>query len=187
MATAAEFSTASVNLANALAASTVDPADAVRLLLPLVNWRPEIVPGGGPLRDVIQQAQDAMARTMRCAAIAALATACASYRPISYQDAFALRQTVCAAIDAEATLAADQGDDASYAALRNLRVAVAIDLASRGASLPALVEVTTPSSMPSLTEAWTLYQDTSREPGLVASADAPHPLFLPLSFPALAS
>jgi hypothetical protein len=39
--------------------------------------------------------------------------------------------------------------------------------------------------MPSLAEAWTLYQDTPREPGLVASADPPHPLFMPTSFPAL--
>ena len=63
---------------------------------------------------------------------------------------------------------------------------MALDLAVRGAQLPLLVEVTTPVSMPSLAEAWTLYQDTTREPQLVASADPPHPLFMPLSFDALA-
>ena len=88
-------------------------------------------------------------------------------------------------LDAEATRCADQGRDASFQALRDLRAAVALDLATRGANLPALVEVTTLVSMPSLAEAWSLYQDTTREPDLVASAGAPHPLFLPLEFPAL--
>ena len=179
------FATASTQLAGAVAASTTDPADAVRLLLPLCTWAPPPVFGGGPLAAAVAKQQAAIVRNLHCAAIAALASACAGYKPISYQDAFSLRSIVCAAIDAEATLAADDGDDLTYQALRTLRVAVAVDLAVRGASLPALVEVTTLVSMPSLAEAWTLYQDTSREPELVASADAPHPLFLPLSFAAL--
>ena len=47
------------------------------------------------------------------------------------------------------------------------------------------VEIDTRAPMPSLAAAWTLYQDTPREPGLVASADPPHPLSMPLPFPAL--
>jgi hypothetical protein len=39
--------------------------------------------------------------------------------------------------------------------------------------------------MPSLAEAYTLYQDTTREPGLVASAQPANPLFLSPTFPAL--
>ena len=70
-------------------------------------------------------------------------------------------------------------------ALRDLRAAVALDLAVRGANLAALVEITTLVPMPSLAEAWTLYQDTAREPELVASANPPHPLFMPLQFAAL--
>jgi prophage DNA circulation protein len=179
------FNQASVTLANAVAAATVDPADAVRLLLPLCQWTQPPVFGGGPLAAVMTQWTTAISRNMRCAALAALAVATSNYKPISYQDAFALRSTVCAAIDAEATLAADDGDDTTYLALRDLRAAVALDLLVRGASLPSLIEVTTFVSMPSLAEAWALYGDTSREPALVASADTPHPLFLPLSFPAL--
>jgi prophage DNA circulation protein len=179
------FAAASQTLATALTNATNDPADAVRLLLPLCTWQPKPPFGSGPLAVAIAQSQAALVRNLHCAAIAGLARAAAAYRPISYEDALSLRSIVCAAIDAEATRAADAGDVLTYEALRNLRVAVAIDLAVRGASLPSLVEVQTLVSMPSLVEAWTLYQDTSREPELVASADAPHPLFLPLSFPAL--
>jgi prophage DNA circulation protein len=180
------FAAASVDLATALAGATMDPADAVRLLLPLCTFEPRPVFGSGPLAGVIANWQTAIVRNMHCAALSSLAIAASAYQPISYQDALSLRSIVCDAIDAEATAAADAGDDATYQALRDLRIAVATDLALRGANLPALVEVTTLVSMPSLAEAWDLYQDTSREPALVASADAPHPLFMPLTFPALA-
>lgn len=97
-----------------------------------------------------------------------------------------MRALVCGALDAEAIRAADSGmRDATYRALRALRAAVALDLAVRGAYLAALVEVTTIAPMPSLAAAWMLYADTTREPGLVASADPPHPMFLPTTFPAL--
>ena len=92
---------------------------------------------------------------------------------------------MCGALDAEATRAGDTGRDATYQALRALRAAVSLDLAVRGANLAWLVEVETRQPMPSLAEAWALYHDTPREPGLVASADPPHPLFLPIRFPAL--
>jgi prophage DNA circulation protein len=179
------FAAASVALATAISEATTDPADAVRLLLPLCQFEPVPVFGSGPLANTIMQWQYALASNLRVAALAALAQACAEYQPVSYQDAQSLRFTVCDAIAAEATLAADMGNDAIYHALHSLKVAVAIDLAWRGATLPMLVEVTTLVSMPSLAEAYELYQNTSREPALVASADPPHPLFLPLSFPAL--
>jgi hypothetical protein len=186
LARANAFAAAGQQLVAAALASTNDPADAIRLLLPLTGWLPPNMPGTGPLQSVAQDVQDLAASNLRCAACAALARATVLYQPVSYQDAFSLRQTVCDAIDAEATRCADAGRDASFQALRNLRAAVALDLGIRGASLPALVEVTTLVPMPSLAEAWTLYQDTTREPQLVASADPPHPLFMPLEFQALA-
>jgi prophage DNA circulation protein len=179
------FAAAGVALANALAASANDPADAIRLLLPLAGWVPPDIPGGGPLAVNARAAADAIASNLRCAACAALATATLDYGPISYQDAQAVRVAVCGALDAEATRAGDAGRDATYQALRDLRAAVALDLAVRGANLAWLVEIDTSAPMPSLAEAWTLYHDTPREPGLVASADPPHPLFMPTSFPAL--
>lgn len=179
------FAAAGVQLADALAASASDPGDAIRLLLPLAGWKPPAIPGGGPLAASARAAQDALASNLRCAACAALGEATLSYAPSSYQDAMALRQVVCGALDAEATQAGDAGLDATYQALRDLRAAVALDLALRGANLAWLVEIQTNAPMPSLAEAWTLYHDTPREPGLVASADPAHPLFLPLNFPAL--
>jgi prophage DNA circulation protein len=179
------FAAAGVDLANALAASANDPADAIRLLLPLAGWMPPPIAGAGPLSAEARAAQDALASTLRCACCAALAQATQAYLPNSYQDAVAVRIAVCGALDAEATRAGDAGKDATYQALRTLRAAVALDLAVRGANLAWLVEIDTRAPMPSLAEAWTLYQDTPREPGLVASADPPHPLFLPTAFPAL--
>lgn len=180
------YATAAQQLAQALLNATNDPGDAIRLLLPLTAWTPPAIPGSGPLAQQAAAAQDAIADTLRCAACAALAQATALYQPASYQDAQALRTAACAALDAEATLCADAGRDATYAALRDLRAAVAEDLMIRGATLARLVDVTTSAPMPSLAEAWTLYQDTTREPGLVAAANVAHPLFLPVSFEALA-
>src|SRR5271169_2832439 len=153
---ASDVAAAAVTLATALLEATTDPADAIRLLLPLTEWVPPPVPGSGPLAQQAQARQDALASNLRCAACAALAQAVPLYQPVSYQDAQSLRQLVCGALD----------------------------LAVRGANLAALVEITTQVPMPSLAEAWTLYQDTTREPQLVASANPPHPLFIPLSFPA---
>lgn len=179
------FAAASVQLATAVAAAVNDPADAIRLLLPLTAWVPAPIPGSGSLSANGRAMQDAIADNLRCAACAALATATQAYRPSSYQDAQALRSAVCGALDAEATLSADAGRDATYQALRELRTAVSIDLALRGADLAYLVEIETAQSMPSLAETWTLYQDTSREPDLVAASGARHPLFMPLEFPGL--
>jgi hypothetical protein len=179
------FSAAGRQLAAAILASTNDPADAIRLLLPLCGWIPPTLPGTRTVTTIAQDAQDLAAGNLRCAACSALARATVLYQPVSYQDAFSLRQLVCEAIAAEAQRQADAGRDASYQALENLFAAVALDLAVRGAALPLLVQVTTPVSMPSLAEAWRLYQDTTREPQLVASADPPHPLFMPMEFEAL--
>jgi prophage DNA circulation protein len=179
------FAQAAAALAEALAASINDPSDAIRLLLPLASWVPPPPPGRGPLAVQVRAAHDAIADTLRCASCAALGAATQAYRPSSYQDALALRIAVCDVLDAQATRCADAGRDASYAALRDLRTLVAMDLAIRGANLAWLVEVETAASIPSLAEAWTLYQDTTREPAIVASSGVAHPLFMPLDFAAL--
>ena len=179
------YAAACGQLTQALLAAINDPADAVRLLLPLTAWLPQPPPGNGPLARQAAAQQDAIAAVLRCAACAALGEATLAYQPASYQDAQALREAVCAALDAEATRCADAGRDTSYNALRDLRAAIALDLAIRGADLAWLVEVETRATMPSLAEAWSLYQDTTREPAMVAAADVAHPLFLPLAFQAL--
>ena len=180
------FAAAGVALATALAASANDPADAIRMLLPLAGWMPPPVTGTSQVAAQNQAALDAIASNLRCAACAALAGATQAYGPVSYQDAMAVRDAVCDALDAEATRAADAGRDATYQALSELRAAVALDLAVRGAGLAWLVEIETRQPMRlDSPKAWTLYQEYAREPGLVASADPPHPLFMPTTFPAL--
>jgi prophage DNA circulation protein len=179
------FAAAAADLARAVSAAVNDPADAIRLLVPLAGWMPPVLPGKGPLAVNTRGVVDAMAATLRASACAALADAARLYTPASYQDAQAVRQTVCGALDAEAVRCADAGRDSSWQALRELRMAVALNLEARGANLAWLAVVRTRSPMPSLAEAWTLYQDTTREPGLTASAAPAHPLFLPTTFPAL--
>jgi prophage DNA circulation protein len=182
---AADFAAASETLAAALLASANDPADAIRLLMPLCDYQPPRLPGAGPLSQAMRRAQEALAAKLRCDACAALARAVVLYQPSSYQDAQSLRLSVCGALEVEAIRNADAGNDATYQALRDLRTAVALDLALRGAYLATLVEVETLVPQPSLVQAWALYHDTTREPELVASAAPRHPLWLPLTFPAL--
>jgi prophage DNA circulation protein len=98
-----------------------------------------------------------------------------------------VRNQVLALMDADILLAADAGEQDAYDALRALRAAVSQDLTTRGVTLPALVTVTTPQPEPSLALAWRLYQDTRREPGMVARADVIHPLFMPTEFEALSA
>ena len=186
MADGTAFATASTDLAAAVLACLTDPGEAIRLLVPLAGWFPHPLPGRGPLAARARAVQDALAAQLRASACASLARAATAYRPLSYQDAQAVRVKVCGLLDAEATRCADAHRDASYQALRDLRAAVALDLAVRGASLARLVEVEARVSMPSLATAWSLYQDTTREPELVRSANVAHPLFMPLSFHALA-
>lgn len=180
-----QFADAAAAIAQGVADATNDPADAIRLLLPLTSWVPEPVPGTSALAARTNAAAAAIADTLRCAACAALGAATQRYLPQSYQDAQALRKAVCDALDAQTICSADAGRDATYQALRQLRTFVAMDLAIRGANLAYLVEVSTAVSIPSLAEAWTLYQDTTREPSLAAASGVRHPLFMPLSFPAL--
>ena len=132
-------------------------------------------------------AEAALASVLRRAAVADLAAAAAAYQPTSYDDAMAVRAQVVTAIEAEMDDAGDAGDDATYAALADLRTAVMQDLSARGADLAPLREVITPAPQPALALANRLYADASRADDLVARANPPHPLFMPTSFLALAS
>ena len=115
-----------------------------------------------------------------------MATASAQYQPTSYQDAQAMRATVCHALDHEMNIAGDEGLDETYAALRDLKIAVSQDLTARGANLSTVITVTSPLPVSSLVWAQKLYQDASREEQLVQSGNPIHPAFMPVSFQALA-
>lgn len=112
--------------------------------------------------------------------VAALAVSAAAYQPTSYDDAQAVLSQIADILDTEVTTAGDVGDDASYGALRALRVSVVADLLARGASLAPLVLRHFGANLPALVLAQVLYNDATREAELVARVpDWPNPLFMP--------
>jgi prophage DNA circulation protein len=194
-ATAAGTYSASTDMLGALAAlleamraGITDPADQVRVLLGLAGFSFADGAGGSVgVGAAMAAMRDAMAAACRRAALVSLARASASYQPVSYNDAAALRLSLAAALDTEITAAGDAGEDATYTALKALRAAVVQDLTVRGASLPSVVTVSLRAPLPSLAVAQFLYCDASRSDEIAAAAGAIHPAFCPISFQALAS
>jgi prophage DNA circulation protein len=188
-ATAAAMVTSLAAITEALRSTMTDPADQVRVFLGLSVWSySDSVANAGlvGLPAYMATMRDAMAVTARRVALTSLAQASAAYRPVSYQDALSVREAVSEAIETEMLAAADSGDDAAYAALRLLRVAVVEDLTTRGATLPQVVTVTLPAPMPALTVAQRIYRDASRSDEVIAAAAVPHPAFLPTVLQVLA-
>lgn len=175
-----DVANAIVALIDALEAVCADPADALRLLLNLVNY---VTVGSPTLSDM----GIALSSAFRRAAATALVTAAGRYQPSSYDDASATLQAIAAALDGEIVRAGDDGSDQSFDALEGLQSAVVDDLTSRGASLSPVRNVTVPQSMPAPALAQRLYQDADRADGLVTEVNPISPLFMPTSFQALAS
>lgn len=84
-------------------------------------------------------------------------------------------------------VAADNLDNVAYTALIALRAAISNDLGSRAQTLPALVNYSFPTRMPSLWLAQRLYQDPTRAKQLVQENSPVHPLFMPPSGVALSA
>ena len=170
-----------------VAATATDPADAVRLVSTLARYSPTPVAQTGPIGDAMSGMQTAMAALLRRYAIAQLASTLTTYQPTSQQDANTVLGAAVGLIDAESDIAGDAGDDETYLALKALRQAVVADLQARGANLAAIATFTFNAPMPSLALAQRLYQDATREPGLVQQIKPRHPAFCPTTFQALAS
>lgn len=163
-------------------ASIADPADAIRLLSDLTLAVPAAGANAAPIGLAIGD-------LYRRGAAVALARAGTTYQPASYDDANAVRGVIVAVLDAEIQIAGDEAADASFNALRTLRLAVVKDLTARGATLAPIVTVRTPAPIPALVLAQRLYRDPARADQLVAEAgDAcVNPLFMPTQLRALAS
>jgi prophage DNA circulation protein len=170
-----------------IAACAQDPADQIRLLVPMATYTPTPASSLAPIGSSIATAQTATASVWRRAAITGIARGTAIYQPTSYNDAVAVLDRVTSIMDAEIVSAADLGDNASYLALRALKAAVAQDLISRGANLPQLVTVTRGRPLPSLALAYQLYADATRSDDLIARVNPPAPLWMPTTFHALSS
>ncbi|WP_424138162.1 hypothetical protein [Roseomonas chloroacetimidivorans] len=175
MSTPAELVGAVQGLVAAVGETASDPADRVRLMGALATTQ---APKGG---------HEALAAVVRRAALGALARASAEYRLGSYDEAMALRSTVCGLLADEEIAAADAGEDVVAGALRDLRGAVYRDLTSRGASLSPMRSLSVPAPVPALILAQRLYGDATRADELVAECgDAPNPVFIGGEFKVLA-
>lgn len=149
----------------AVVSTGVSPTDRLRVLQRLA-----VVPG-----------TDLAALCCRRFAVIALARAARAYQPKSYDDAIATLDVVARAIENEATVAGDMGDDAGFATLRQLQGSVIRDLRARGASLAPLITVAFAETLPALVMAHRLYGDATRADEIVARVDPVHPGFMPRS------
>lgn len=183
-----DFAISAQTVAGAVKDACIDPADAVRLLsqlalTPLTDPEDTSAPVGAAMADI----QGACNDLYRRAAVVALARASATYQPSSYDDAVATRNRIAEALETEIEVAGDQGEDDSFQSLRALRFAVIQDLTERGATLAEMATFIEPSNLPAAVVALRLYRDPSRADELVTQVDPVHPLFMPVTFRALAS
>ncbi|MEX3691888.1 DNA circularization protein [Paraburkholderia sp. BR14263] len=180
------LATAAQSLVAAFSACATDPADRVRLLSDIATYSPDGVFTTSAIGSAMSTAQEATGALVRRTAFAALGSAVAVWQPSSFDEAQSMMTTVADLLDAESVTAADNGDDASYAALRALRKAVVQDLQSRGGGLPALVTRTFGDTLPAVVLAHRIYDDASRADQLVKQVQPVHPLFMPTTFQSLA-
>jgi prophage DNA circulation protein len=183
----ADIASSAQVLASATLASSVNPADAIRLISSLADFTPNDPTSDTPIGNAMGAMQSAMGDLFRRAAAAALARASSTYQPASADDAAAIQAQVCAVLDAEITIAGDDGQDDTFNALRAMRSAVVKDMSTRGAALASITTISVTRSLPASVLAQRLYRDPSRADELVIQANPRHPAFMPLSFKALSN
>ncbi|WP_254916068.1 DNA circularization protein [Pandoraea sp. PE-S2T-3] len=182
----AAFSGASQLLMTATANTAASPADAIRLLTPLAQYAPPSVSPSSPVAAAQAVMSGATGDLLRRSAIAQLAMSSTAFQPASADDAVGVRDTIVGFIDAEIQVAADQGEDDVYVALRTLRQAVVTDFDGRGQGLAAVTTFQFNGSIPALALANRIYRDIGREDELVRQANPVHPAFMQPNFKALA-
>lgn len=174
----AGMSSAAQSLVTAVQNANPDPNQAIQSLASLQSLTVPLVRASEPLTA----ANAGVTAMLRRSTVAALADSTSAYAPTSYDDAEALRSTVCDALDAEIVSAADAGDDGTFEALTALETAVVLDLTTRGESLATMRSVVTGASLPVIVLAQRLYQDVSRYDALVQQIDPINPAFAPVTF-----
>lgn len=184
--TAPDMGTVILTIPQSLREAVADPGTQLSVLLPLTSYNPISGQTTAPIGAAMAILTAAVAALCRRAALAAIAQACANWQPTSSQEAEALRLRVAELVDAEALVAADSGDDASWQALRALRVQVTQDLSERASRLPDQITITRNACLPALVLGQQVYADATRAPDLIRRADPIHPAFMPTSFEALA-
>jgi hypothetical protein len=133
----------------------------------------------------IQQAALDYATYCRVATLFQLGKAVSNYLPKSQIDALAVRNGVIGLIDREMMLSASTFKDLYYNSLNMLRRQIAQYLNLTGSQIEPIIKYTFPKPLPSLVLAYRLYQDTTREPELVARNDPTDPSYMPVTVEAL--
>jgi prophage DNA circulation protein len=162
-------------LSATLASAAPSSNDAVRVL---GAWMAAVPAGGNPLAI-------ATANLCRRAALINMTSACSLVPATSQDAAFSLRDRIIANLDAEMQSAANAGQDASFAALRQLHGNVVAHFAQSTVNLRHLRPVSTALAMPSLALSQRLYQGAGGVEAMLTSADVIHPAFMPVGFLAL--
>ncbi|MEM5372842.1 DNA circularization N-terminal domain-containing protein [Paraburkholderia azotifigens] len=176
----AAMASATQSLVRAVQNANTDPHQAIQSLAALQQETQPAIRATAGLTD----ANAAVTALFRRSTVIALADSTAGYALSSYDDTQALRSTVFDALDAELTIAADTGDDATFEALGALETAVVQDLATRGESLAGMRDVAMGASLPVIVLAQRLYQDVSRYDKLVQQINPVNPAFAPAAFSA---
>ncbi|MFT8463130.1 DNA circularization protein [Acetobacter persici] len=176
-----------LTIPESLRQAVADPGTQLAVLLPLTVYSPDSIQTTAPIGAAISVLITSVSALCRRSALAAIAQACADWQPTSSQEAEALRLFVAELLDAEALIAADAGDDATWQALRALRVQVTQDLSERASRLPDQITITRNACLPALLLGQQVYADATRTPDLIRRANPIHPAFMPTSFEALSA
>ncbi|MDH4229956.1 MAG: DNA circularization N-terminal domain-containing protein [Nitrospirota bacterium] len=155
--------------------------DALTLTESLADFGAGLTPVSTPTATRQTQAdnQAALGALVSTAAAIHMASAAAATSFTSRGDAQAVRGRLLDLLTARAETA----DDDTYATLADLRVAVARDLADRGALLPDVITHTPVVTLPALVIAHQLYGAATREAEVVARNHVRHPGFVPGGLP----
>lgn len=163
----------------------------------MLDWRPAApeFPVRTPQRALEQTNRFALLQLFQSVTAAELVRTASALDYPSYDEAVAVRDSVCGRLDRLALAAADRGDDASAEVFDRLRRALARDIAVRGATLARIYQLRLATSEPALVLAHRLYGgDTpsvsgrrsgepvtleARAAAVVARNRVAHPSFVP--------
>lgn len=116
---------------------------------------------------------------------AAMVSAAVEYNPSSSDEATALQNRVCKALDDALVNVGNRGEDDIYVQLLELRKVFIDAMQIKSGTLASVMQVNVPKTLPSLTLANRLYQDATRSDELIQETNPRHPAFMPTTFTAL--
>lgn len=155
-----------------------DPVVAVNGLLATYNFNSGVrPPATTPARIQERTCADSFRGIIQGAAVVQAAILASDGAKLfsSYEDATHVREAIVAALDEQLEVVSDT----VYPLLVQLRSDLVTAVPDQSGSLPHLVSITPPATVPSLVLAHRLYGDTARELDLVARNRTRNPMFVP--------